>query len=160
MQNAQVTIIRAVLIAIAAIAVAALHLICLSSLATTSAAGSSLRPGALPTRGIVRINVEEAKALFDGGAAQFIDARIEKNFLAAHVPDAMHLPFSAFSSRRPEQLDALFPELPTVIYCSSQECHSSELVGKQLIGQGFDDIRVLDGGFPAWVDAGFPVDTE
>ena len=97
---------------------------------------------------------KKAIDLFLDGKAQFIDARQEKDYRVAHVPGAVNVSPADFTGGWPEDLDLLLPEFTTVIYCSNRECDSSKLVAKQLVLSGFQDLRIIEGGFPAWREVG------
>ena len=125
--------------------------------------GSARREAPSQSSGDVRVVrmmvAKEALELFQGGQAQFIDARLEKDYRTGHVPGAVNVSPSDFTGGWPEELDLMLPEFITIIYCSSQECDSSKLVAKQLIFSGFQDLQIIEGGFPAWENARGPVES-
>jgi 3-mercaptopyruvate sulfurtransferase SseA len=114
---------------------------------------------------VLTISVEEAAELFDVGMAQFVDARLEVDFREGHIPHSLNLPFSAFASGMPEELDRRLAEqewlteLTTVVYCEGGDCDSSKLVARQLVAFGFSDVRIIGAGFPEWRNQGLPVES-
>jgi 3-mercaptopyruvate sulfurtransferase SseA len=45
-----------------------------------------------------------------------------------------------------------------VLYCSGYGCPDSFDLGIILLAEGYRDVRVFEGGFPEWADAGLPVE--
>jgi rhodanese-related sulfurtransferase len=108
---------------------------------------------------VIYISVETAKELFDSGEAQFIDARNRESFLAGHIPYAMNMPVSSFSSGWPEEIQLLMKELKAVVYCDGISCDASQLVAKHLVRYGFDRVLIVEPGFPGWEEKeGCPVE--
>ena len=104
------------------------------------------------------VSVEQAYAYFQEGA-QFVDARNEEKYIEGHIEGAWLVPFAAFGSGYPEVLDYLDPSQVTVIYCEGGDCDASKLVAKQLLLHEFISLKIFTAGFPAWVEAGNPVET-
>jgi rhodanese-related sulfurtransferase len=88
-------------------------------------------------------------------APLIIDVRSAAEYAAGHLPGAMHIP----ADELPGQLAELPADRPIVTYCSLQHpgAARSERAAALLRGHG-RDARVLAGGFPAWRDAGQPVE--
>ena len=47
-----------------------------------------------------------------------------------------------------------------VLYCASIGCHRSMHAARTAIGLGYRNVCVLDGGLPAWKEAGYSVESE
>jgi 3-mercaptopyruvate sulfurtransferase SseA len=45
-----------------------------------------------------------------------------------------------------------------VIYCSGDECGSSEDLAYELQGEGFSNLLVFKGGWTAWNSSGHPIE--
>ncbi|MCK4872773.1 MAG: rhodanese-like domain-containing protein [Phycisphaerales bacterium] len=112
------------------------------------------------------ITVEEATKIYDLVLADFIDARMDKDFNTSRIPGAFHIPPDAFfAGRIPEVLQPsqtgywIQPNQPVVIYCEGGDCDSSKSVGIQLQNLGFQWVYILDPGFPGWVEADLELDT-
>lgn len=79
-------------------------------------------------------------------------------FVNVHVPyegeipeTDLHLAFDSISQHL-DQLPA--PEDKIVLYCRSGSM--SAIAARELAGLGYSQIYNLDGGFRAWIQAGFP----
>jgi rhodanese-related sulfurtransferase len=92
---------------------------------------------------------EVARGLADG-AIQVIDLRPSMTYRAGHMPQAIW-------SIRP-RITAEAPAKPTKpIVLVADEVPTAALAARDLGEVGFDDLRLLAGGYPAWRDAGLPV---
>lgn len=105
--------------------------------------------------GILFIGLVEAEDLFAGGRGFFLDARPRSDFEAGHVPGAQNL--------EPEDTEgikalaaAVFPDRYPVVYCSGGDCLSSLKLAKLLSARGLKDVRVFQGGWADWKNAGLP----
>ena len=107
---------------------------------------------------VIYISVETTKKLFESGEAQFIDARNRESFLDGHIPYAINMPVSSFSSGWPDEIQLLMKELKAVVYCDGISCDASQLVAKHLVRYGFDRILIVEPGFPGWEKEGGPVE--
>lgn len=122
---------------------------------TTTTTTTSQDPGATPAP--QAHDAAWLSAQIDAGAA-VVDARPREEFLAAHIPGAVSLPFAEFSKGRPEALDFLPTDATIVIYCSGGDCDASHKVGTMLQSFGFSQTVVFEPGFPAWEQAGLAVE--
>ncbi len=118
------------------------------------AAACGVEPGAPGTAAVAWISQQEARALVAADGVAFVDCRPREDFEAGHVSGSVHLPEHA-----DHPLEALLQRLgavSTVItYCNDACEHSSEIAAR-LLAAGLPDVRVLEGGMPAWLDNGFP----
>ena len=106
---------------------------------------------------VARITPAQAFEYYEEGLAQFADARNFADYEESRIPGAFHLPFSAFGSGKPKALGELIPEVPTVVYCEGGDCESSLLVAQQLLILGFSELKLIESGFPGWIEAGYPI---
>jgi cytochrome c oxidase cbb3-type subunit 3 len=83
-----------------------------------------------------------------------IDARAPSDYLSGHIAGAVSVPFYDPSL----YLDALPKHTWLVCYCGCPHAESGSLA-TQLLAAGFDKVTVLDEGFGAWIDKGYPVNT-
>ncbi|MFG0328435.1 MAG: rhodanese-like domain-containing protein [Phycisphaerales bacterium] len=110
------------------------------------------------------VSLREAKALYDAGMADFIDARLLEPYVEGHIPGAFHIPPTSLQGGSiPPHLNSgiLQPDdRHKVIYCPGGDCDASHLVRDLLISIGFPDrtLHIMTEGFPAWRDAGYPVE--
>ncbi|GEM46755.1 rhodanese-like domain-containing protein [Deinococcus cellulosilyticus] len=85
-----------------------------------------------------------------------VDVRSEEEYLAGHVPGAIHIPLADLASRIGD-----LPQQTIVPYCNMFHPGSSrgEQARDLLQSHGLD-ARVLEGGFQGWKKAGLPVEEE
>ena len=87
-------------------------------------------------------------------SAYLLDVREPDEWSAGHAPDAHHLPMM--------EIPARIAEIPNdgdvVVVCRSGG-RSGQVVS-YLIGNGWDNVRNLDGGMQAWADDGRDVVSE
>ena len=101
------------------------------------------------------INLETAKNLQKNGAL-FVDARSEEYLEDGFIPGAINN----------DDTDALSDEIATligfdkgfVIYCSDDDCGSSEDLAYDLQEYGFNNILVFKGGWKTWSESGLDID--
>ncbi len=106
------------------------------------------------------VDLLQAKAVYDSLEADFIDAREPAQFGPGHIPGAYNLTQADFTGRTtPEALEFLDRSRPVVIYCDGGDCHASENVAILLQQAGFSSIHIMTVGFPAWVEAGYEVES-
>jgi rhodanese-related sulfurtransferase len=88
----------------------------------------------------------------------FIDARSRTAFAEGHLPGARSLP----RGEEVAGVGALQAEValgtPLIIYCSGYDCNDSFALAESLIAAGYRHVRIFEGGFPEWRDAGLPVE--
>ena len=103
------------------------------------------------------IEAPEAKIRLDQGAL-FLDARPEDFYKMSHIPGSFPLPepdFDAAFVRLEPRLRATFN---IVVYCAGYGCEASHVVARKLRDKGIH-AAILNEGWPAWTDAGFPTKT-
>lgn len=102
------------------------------------------------------VGLAQARDLLAGGALA-VDARDPESYRQGHISGAMNLPLGETESRLPRLRREAPPERTLVVYCSGYGCTDSFDLAVRLLGSGYRDVRVFEGGFPAWSDAGLPV---
>ena len=104
-------------------------------------------------KGIVEISLEIAIDLFEKDIL-FIDARAEEYFLDGHIPGAICN----------DDFDQLINDIDNriinndffVVYCSDDDCGSSEELAYQLFDQGYLNIYLFKGGWKQWTENNLP----
>lgn len=103
-----------------------------------------------------RITAEELrKRIHAGEAVTVVDLRHSLDFLADPriLPHAIRI--------LPEEFEQKHQEIPKdrelVLYCTCPNDATSAQVALQLKNKGFQQVRVLAGGFYGWRDQGFPL---
>lgn len=85
-------------------------------------------------------------------APRVVDVRTSAEYAAGHIPDALNVAHDEIGRRRAE-LGARADE-EIVLYCGRGKRQA--LAQATLRDAGFTGTRVLEGGFDAWIAAGFP----
>ncbi|MDE2515788.1 MAG: thiosulfate sulfurtransferase [Rhodospirillales bacterium] len=93
----------------------------------------------------------EAPARQEGAELAILDAREEGEFGTAHLFWAVPCPLSQCEWRAP----ALLPGKAARIVCVDDGRGLAERLAAFLLGQGYTDVAVLEGGTPAWAAAGY-----
>jgi rhodanese-related sulfurtransferase len=109
--------------------------------------------------GLKPVGLADAKKAFDDAAALFLDARPSDEYAEAHVPGAVNLPPSRFEERFPDLADRVEKAPIIIVYCSGAECSDSIEVAERLEEAGNYTIQVLEAGWRAWAEAGYPTTT-
>ena len=107
--------------------------------------------------GVTFISLAEAEQLFAQKAATFIDARSQEEYVSGHILGALNLPLNEMKKGvAGDQLQALAVR-SLVVYCQGGDCESSVALAKILYESGFKNIKVFQGGWAEWKQAGLPV---
>jgi 3-mercaptopyruvate sulfurtransferase SseA len=104
---------------------------------------------------IREISIDIAKDLFDQNML-FVDARSEEYYLEGHIPKAVcndNLDFLITKMEEHISIDDGF-----IVYCSDDDCGSSEELAYLLQEQGFSNIFLFKGGWKQWVDNNLPIE--
>jgi rhodanese-related sulfurtransferase len=144
-----------------ALAVAATALIALGPGCT---GGESAADPHRVVNGVKQLPVAELREWLDDGADfQAIDVRILYDWRRGHLPGAPCIPGRAVMDPATgglvdggSALTGPFPDLGArlVFYCSGTECAVSQAVAEAAVRIGYEDAWMLEGGFPAWTEAG------
>ncbi len=102
---------------------------------------------------VARVSVAEVKAALDSGKIQLVDLRPSFDFAGGRIPGSVSVPSHALESR-PEQLDRTRRILFVTEYGSD-----AEDAAKLAFSLGCTDVAIVEGGFDAWLDAGYPTHT-
>lgn len=105
------------------------------------------------------ISQEEARLLAGKLGVAFVDCRPRGEFEAGHVSGAVHAePRGSTVSQA--LVSALTQSTTVITYCDAdRQCERSLEMARQLTKAGLPDVRVLEGGLPAWVQHGFPAES-
>ncbi|MBL8758647.1 MAG: rhodanese-like domain-containing protein [Phycisphaerae bacterium] len=108
------------------------------------------------------LTIDQGRQLFDRlqstGDVVFVDARNPPEFAAGRIATAINLSPDRFFGVLPPELDAISREFIVVVYCGGGDCDASKLVAKRFNEQGYMKVYVLEAGYPAWVQAGLPIE--
>jgi rhodanese-related sulfurtransferase len=123
-----------------------------------SGRGLALTANAYLKPGEETISAAEVKQRFDKKAVLLIDARVGLIYRLQRIPGALSLPEDEFDSTFPALEAQLRNRYDIVVYCDGHACEASHIVARRLKEQGIPAV-VLEGGIPAWQDAGYPLET-
>ena len=101
-------------------------------------------------------DVQQALA-FD---ALIVDARSPELFALSHIEGAVSLPMVEIESELPGFIERIARDRPVITYCSGFGCPDSFDLAVRLLAEGYLDVRVFEGGYPEWRDAGLPITGE
>lgn len=121
----------------------------------TAAAAANLPP--IPDVGRpVQIEIGALKQYWDAGAAVIADAREPYEFEESHIAGAISLPYDRAVSD-PALVETLDTGgRPIIVYCGGGACELSIKLADELVYAGHPRVAVYMGGFPEWVEAGYP----
>lgn len=127
------------------------------AIATQSAVATELvksTPDSVP--GATTVDAAMAKQLFDQEAA-FVDLRKENVWNSGRVPGAIWIDFKTSFNQA-----ALVAEVDkgekVVFYCSGVRCPRSSKAASKALAWGYTDVYYFREGFPAWKNAGYPIE--
>ena len=103
------------------------------------------------------IPLEEARDLFSGGQAVFLDARSPEFYELGHIAGARNLPWEKFAEHYPQVVADIPKDAALITYCDGEGCQLSEELALALLTEGYADVRVLVNGWSRWTGAGLPV---
>jgi rhodanese-related sulfurtransferase len=83
-----------------------------------------------------------------------VDVREDSEWAQGHLPGATHLGKGVIE----RDVERFFPDKddPLVLYCGGG--YRSALAGDSLLKMGYTNVISMDGGWRAWVEAGFPTE--
>ena len=115
----------------------------------TQIENSSLQPQ------IREISIDVAERLFSDSVL-FIDARAEEYYNEGHIPNSICN--DDFDSLVYQIEDIITYKNGFVVYCSDDDCGSSEDLAYQLQDQGFINIYLFKGGWKQWTKNNLPME--
>jgi rhodanese-related sulfurtransferase len=119
-----------------------------------SGRGMALSHNVYVREGDELVEAAPARARLDKGAL-FLDARPVAFYEMSHIPGALPLPEDDFDRAFAKIEPRLRSSFDIIVYCSGFGCEASHLVARRLKERGIPAV-VLDEGWPAWTDAGYP----
>ncbi|MBI4667558.1 MAG: rhodanese-like domain-containing protein [Nitrospinae bacterium] len=101
------------------------------------------------------VTPDAAKEAMESGAIQtLIDVRTPGEFQQARIPGAIHIPLDKLASK----MDSLKNrrEESILLYCRTH--NRSAMAAKYLSGEGFKNLKILNGGITSWASQGLPLE--
>ncbi|RTZ59283.1 MAG: rhodanese-like domain-containing protein [Gammaproteobacteria bacterium] len=100
------------------------------------------------------ISVADVPRLTGHDNAVLVDVREDKEYKAGHIPDALSVPLSGLS-KNISKLEK-YKNKPLILSCRT---HNRSLRAATILSrQGFEDLKVLHGGFMAWQKENLPIE--
>jgi adenylate cyclase len=113
--------------------------------------------GEYNVRGTTKIDAPTAKRLHDRGV-KLVDVRTTLSFNRGHVPGAINL--SVVEVLTNDTLsNAVNKDEEVIFSCHGKYCGDSAYASAKALVWGFKNVYHFAGGFPAWEDAQYPVET-
>ncbi len=104
---------------------------------------------------LLAITLDQALELYQKGTV-FVDAREPEYYQEGHIKGAWNIPFFLELVFKLDSLQG--KDAPMVIYCSGDECGSSEDLAYELQAEGFSNLLVFKGGWTSWNTSGHPIE--
>jgi rhodanese-related sulfurtransferase len=106
--------------------------------------------------GATKVDLQQARTLHDR-RVKFVDVRAAKDFASGHVPRAFNLDVATELSR--ESLSRIVgKDEEFVLSCHGKTCPDSAYASAKAVMWGFKRVYYFAGGFPAWKEAGYPIE--
>jgi len=113
-----------------------------------------LTPAKAPPHAADVVTLQQAQALWNSGAAFFLDARSPADYQAGHIAGALSLPIDDFDNYYLQVQPMLTPDAAIVAYCDGKDCDLSHRLMDRLRELGYQNVRLLVDGWTTWHTAG------
>lgn len=90
------------------------------------------------------------KQMGDGTAPVIVDVRLPTEWMGLRIGNVLNFPIDRLS----QEVGRLDPAMPVLMVCNS--AYRSSMAAGIMQKLGFEDVRNLDGGGEAWIEAGLP----
>ncbi|NOY13914.1 MAG: rhodanese-like domain-containing protein [Deltaproteobacteria bacterium] len=105
----------------------------------------------------IPVELDELDELLAAGAL-LVDARNLDAYRSGHLAGAVSLPLGKVAARLADFMRKVPKTRLLIVYCSGFGCPDSFDLGVRLLAAGYRQVRVFEGGFPQWRDAGRPLE--
>lgn len=117
-----------------------------------------LLPAAPDRSGLPAISPAAAMAELQDGKALVLDAMPENFFQLRHIKGARNMPLPLFDIIYMMTLADEEKDRNLVVYGSTISRHYDLELAEKLLLRGHRNVRILEGGLPAWEQQGYPVE--
>lgn len=107
----------------------------------------------------ILISLDEAKAIFDSGAARVLDARSRDEYAEGHLPGAVPAPYEELGADDAWLAETAASSPILLVYCGGGDCELSLDLAFALNQAGHRRVLVFEDGLEGWTAAGHPVAT-
>ena len=108
---------------------------------------------------VLLIDEKQAREFLESSETVFVDSRKQDDYVKSHVKGGIFLPPDDVQERFVSVEPLLSQDSRIVLYCYGPECDMAEQVAEFLIQLGYKNLAIMSVGFPAWENAGYPVET-
>jgi rhodanese-related sulfurtransferase len=106
------------------------------------------------------VELAAAWEFFNQKQTLFVDASGRKDYDELHIAGAINLPADEVLGKRDiTTLKDVPKDHKIIVYCGSDGCKKSAAVALMLGDLGYTQVKFFPGGFHAWDNAGYPMDT-
>lgn len=121
-------------------------------------------PGALSPEGrnIPTVPLGDGAVKFFSGEALFLDARSTADYQLGHIHGALNMPIHEgdFGERLQQFSLEVDHQKELIVYCDGIGCPLSPELASILLGMGYENVKILIGGWSEWMMAGLPFEGE
>uniref|UniRef100_A0A7V4G9H6 Rhodanese-like domain-containing protein n=1 Tax=Desulfobacca acetoxidans TaxID=60893 RepID=A0A7V4G9H6_9BACT len=110
-------------------------------------------------KGIKTMSLEETHRLWKEGQTLFVDARPAEEYAELHIKGAMNVPWENLERLKDTGILGIPRDRRILVYCSDTRCDLALKLARHLQSLGFTQVVAFLGGFSAWDEAGYEVDT-
>jgi rhodanese-related sulfurtransferase len=107
----------------------------------------------------VEVHTAKAKSLYDRGGLLVLDARDASEYADGHIKGAVEANADEVVGDLAWMEKTAADPRPILVYCDGGDCELSMDLGFAIAQAGHRRVLVYKDGYPAWKDAGYPVDT-
>jgi TolB-like protein/DNA-binding winged helix-turn-helix (wHTH) protein/rhodanese-related sulfurtransferase len=112
--------------------------------------------GEYDVEGATEVDAATAKALRDRGVP-FVDVRAHPDYAKGHVPGAVNLSL-VFDLSKEALMKVADLDDEIAFYCHTKYCDYSAYASAKAVVWGYKRVYRFAGGFPEWLNAGYPVE--
>ena len=100
-----------------------------------------------------RVSAEKLRSLQLNRQAAIIDVRPPDAFSKSHIQGARNVPSATVATAGIEKTATV------VVYCGEDPCPLTTGAAQRLSADGYGSVSILEGGLPAWIAKGYPVES-
>lgn len=120
--------------------------------------GIALFPSAPDKNSIPAISASAAMKEYRQGKALLVDAMPQNFYQKAHIKGAVNMPMSLFDIVYLMNFSEEEKDKSILIYGNSISRPYDLEIASKLMLRGYADVKIIDGGLPAWEAEGYPVE--
>lgn len=108
--------------------------------------------------GVAIVSVEEVQKIIGEGGWMVLDARLEREYDAGHIPGALSFPYAQRDAAYKEWASILSSEQKVLVYCSGKMCDDGLRLAAFLREMGSKEVALFVDGLEGWKKAGLPME--